>query len=304
MSRRMFGVPALMLALALPMTACDDVATDTRHGTVSILLTDAPGDVVEAWVTFTDIYFQGQGGEGDPPMGRVYLLEGGDEAYELLSLANDVAEVVRDAVVPTGTYGQLRVVISDACIVTEAGAVYSSSGAYDLCGPRTGTLHMPSLKQSGLKVNLNGFQVTSGDHAVLLDFDVSQSFGRQAGNSGMWVMAPVIHGAAIQHAAAIQTTLSAGEVVLPETVALTDFSVTLTPAEGDVLNAAFQEVDEVFVARFPYLIAGNGPFELRVNAPEGFTVAVDPASPRTESVASAETVYVNWVITGFAEIED
>jgi hypothetical protein len=304
MSRRIFGVPALVLALAVPMTACDDTATDTRHGTVSVLLTDAPGDVVEAWVTFTDIYFQGQGGEDDPPMGRVYLLEDGAETYELLSLANSVAEVVRDAVVPTGTYGQLRVVISDACIVTEAGAVYSSSAGYDLCGPRTGTLHMPSLSQTGLKVNLNGFTVTSGDHALLLDFDVSQSFGRQAGNSGMWVMTPVIHGAAIQHAAAIETTLSAGEVVLPDTVALSDFSVTVTPTEGDVLTAAFQEVNEVYVARFLYLIADNGPFELRVNAPEGFTVEVDPASPRTESVASAETVYVNWVITSFAEIED
>jgi hypothetical protein len=304
MSRRIFGLPALMLALALPMTACDDVATDSRHGTVSVLLTDAPGDVVEAWVTFTDIYFQGQGGEDDPPMGRVYLLEDGDETHELLSLANSVAEVVRDAVVPTGTYGQLRVVISDACIVTEAGAVYASSADYDLCGPRTGTLHMPSYRQTGLKVNLNGFQVTSGDHALLLDFDVSQSFGHQAGASGMWVMTPVIHGAAIQHAAAIEATLSAGEVVLPDTVALSDFSVTLTPAEGDVLNAAFQEVDQVFVARFPYLIADNGPFELRVIAPEGFTVEVDPSSPRTESVASGETVRVDWVITGFAEIED
>lgn len=304
MSRRFYGVPALLLALALPMTACDEAGTAARTGSVSILLTDAPGDVVEAWVTITDIYFQGRGDDGDPPTGRVYLLENGDETHELLSLSNSVAELVRDAVVPTGSYGQLRAVISDGCIVTEAGAVYSSSADYDLCGPRTGTLQMPSFAQSGVKVNLNGFQVTSGDHAILLDFDVSQSFGHQAGQSGNWVMKPVIHGASIQHAASVVATLSAGEVELPDTVELSDFSVTLTPAVGDTSLVAFEEVDEVFRARFLFLIADNGPFELRVNAPEGYAVEVDPASPQSVSVASAETVQIDWVIQSFAEIED
>jgi hypothetical protein len=304
MSKRFFGLPALLLALALPMTACDDLGTDSRHGSVTILLTDAPGDVVEAWVTITDIYFQGQSGEGDPPMSRVYLLEDGADTHELLSLANTVAEVVRDAEVPTGTYGQLRVVISDGCIVTEGGAVYSSSAGYDLCGPRTGTLHMPSIAQSGVKVKLNGFTVTSGDHAILLDFDVSQSFGRQAGQSGRWVMNPVIHGAVIQHAASIVTTLSAGEVELPEGITLEDFSVTLTPAVGDTSVVVYEEVDDVFWARFLYLIADNGPFELTLNAPEGWTVTADPSSPRTVSVASGETVQVDWVLVSIEEIEE
>lgn len=296
MFRRAHRLAAITLALALPMAACD-TGTDTRAGTVSILLTDAPGpEVVEAWVTITDIYLQGGGGEADPPGGRVYLLSEGDETHELLSLANTVAELVTGAEVPAGTYGQLRVVISDGCIVTAAGDVYASSATFDLCGERTGSLQMPSMAQSGAKVLLNGFQVTGGDQAILLDFDVSQSFGHAAGASGMWVMTPVIHGATIQDAAAIATTLAAGDVTLPEGFTLGQFSATLTPAEGDTSRVDFQEADGVFRANFRYLIAGNGPFQVRLNAPAGLNVTVAPASPQSVSPATGETVELDWVL--------
>jgi hypothetical protein len=59
----------------------------------------------------------------------------------------------------------------------------------------TGDLQMPSFAQSGLKVNLPGDAITvEGDdqRILLVDFDVSKSFGHQAGNSGKWVMHPVI----------------------------------------------------------------------------------------------------------------
>jgi hypothetical protein len=295
---------AVTLALALPMAACD-TGTETRTGSVSVLLTDAPSlELVEAWVTITDIYFQGQGGEDDPPGGRVYLLADADETHELLSLANTVAELVADAEVPTGTYGQLRVVISDGCIVTGADEVYASSAGYDLCGARTGTLHMPSFAQSGAKVLLHGFQVTSGEQVILLDFDVSQSFGRPAGASGMWVMTPVIHGATIQEAAGIAATLGAGEVTLPEGFELGQFSATLTPAEGDTSRVEFREVDGVFRADFRYLIAGQAPFQVRLNAPAGLAVTVAPTSPQSVSPASGTTATIDWVLQSAEASED
>jgi hypothetical protein len=304
MFRRAHRLAAVGLALALPMAACD-TGTETRTGSVSILLTDAPDqEVVEAWVTITDIYLQGRAGEEDPPGGRTYLLEGADETHELLSLANTVAELVADAEVPTGTYGQLRVVISDGCILTASDEVYSSSPGYDLCGPRTGTLHMPSMAQSGAKVLLHGFQVTAGDQAILLDFDVTQSFGRPAGASGMWVMSPVIHGATIQSAAAIAATLGAGEVTLPDGFELGQFSATLTPAEGDTSRVDFQEVNGVFRADFRYLMASNGPFQVRLNAPEGLIVTVAPASPQSVSPASGETADIDWVLQSAEEADD
>jgi hypothetical protein len=287
---------AIALALAFPMLACD-TATETRAGHLSIYLTDAPGDeVVEAWVTITDIYLQGAGGAEDPPTGRVYLLEGAEETHELLSLANTVAELVADAEVPAGVYGQLRLVISGGCLVTADARVYASSPGYDLCGSRDGTLMMPSFAQSGLKVALHGLRVDGGDHAVLLDFDVSESFGRAAGQSGMWVMTPVVHAALLEDAAGVTATLGAGDVTLPAGYALDQFSATLSPAEGDTSRVAFRAVGGEYRAAFRFLIPEQAPFEVRLNAPEGLTVTVSPASPQSVAPAKGETARVEWVL--------
>lgn len=302
MLRRLSGLA--ILGLMMSVAACEESGTDPRFGSVTILLTDAPGDeVVEAWVTITDIYLQGQGGEGDPPGGRVFIMQGGEETHELLSLANTTTELVGSVQLPTGTFGQLRVVIPEGCIRLADGRVYSSSEEFDLCGDRTGRLQMPSFAQSGVKVQIQGLEITGGQQTFLLDFDVSQSFGHQAGQSGMWVMQPLIHGAQVQDAVAVAVTLDAGEVELPDGYDLSDFSVTLTPEEGDVSELAFEEVDGVFTATFQFLLPENGPFEVELNAPTGLTVVVDPDSPETVSPGTGETATVDWVLVSAEEAD-
>lgn len=304
MYHRAKTLAVLTLALMIPLSACDTGA-DPGMGSVSVLLTDAPGDVAEAWVTITDIYLQGQADEADPPQGRVYLLQDATETHELLSLANATADLVIDQAVPTGTYGQLRMVLSGGCIRTEAGAVYASSPSYDECGPATGNLQMPSMAQSGAKVLLHGFTVSSGGHALLLDFDVSQSFGPgPAGASNKWVMSPVIHAAEVGLTAGVTATLAAGDVELPEGFGLADFSATLTPAEGDASVVAFEEMDDVFKANFRFLIPDNGPFEVVLNAPDGLVVEVAPASPQSVSPGSGQTATIDWVLQSAEEDDD
>ncbi|MFW5947234.1 MAG: hypothetical protein ACOCUW_01970, partial [Gemmatimonadota bacterium] len=81
---RTTGIAAFALLLTLPVAACDS-GTDAEFGSLAIQLTDAAGEeIVEAWVTITDIYLQGESGESDPPQGRHYLLEGASETHELL----------------------------------------------------------------------------------------------------------------------------------------------------------------------------------------------------------------------------
>jgi hypothetical protein len=296
------GVAALALALILLLTSCD-TRSGPSFGSLTILLTDAPGEVVEAWVTIQDIYFQGRGGEEDPPGGRVYLLEGAAETHELLSLANTVAEVVVDQEVPAGTYGQLRVVLSGGCLVTDAGKVYASPG-YGECGAADGHLHMPSMAQTGVKVLLHGFTVTEGQQTLLLDFDVSQSFGKAAGASGQWVMNPVIHGAEISLTSVVVATLSAGEVDLPVGYALGDFTAILTSDEGDASEASFALAGGVYRATFRYLIPEKGPFELALKAPDGLVVEVDPTSPGTVEPGAGQTVRVDWVLQSAEVVAD
>lgn len=301
MFSRTKGIATLALALTLPMAACDD-GTDAEFGSVSILLTDAPGDeVVEAFVTITDIYLQGEGGDQDPEGSRIYLLEDAAETHDLLTLANSTAELVVGQEVPTGTYGQLRIVMSGGCIETDDGEIFAHPG-YDECGTPTGTLQMGSIVNTGIKVLLNGLNVDGGQQVLLLDFDVEDSFGREAGASNMWVMTPVIHTSEVDLTAGVMATLSAEDATLPEGYALGDFSATLDPVTSDSSLVSFTDVDGdgTFEARFQFLLPENDPFEVRLNVPEGLTVTVNPTSPQSVMPTSGQTATVDWVIESAA----
>ena len=297
MTRAIKRAGALALALMLPLAACDN-ANDAEFGEVTIQLTDAPGDVVEAWVTFTDIYLQGESGDEDPAGSRVYLMEDGEETEELLSLANAVETLVAGEEVPTGTYGQLRVVMSGACIETVAGEVYASDASYTMCGDITGELQMPSMQQSGAKVLLNGLQVTGGQQVLLLDFNVEESFGHAAGNSGKWVMTPVIHTSRVELTAGVEVTLSAGEVTLPEGFTLDQFVATLDSDSDDPSTAEWADADEdgVLEAVFAFINPDLGPYTLTLTGPDGLEWTVEPAADQAIDPASGETVEVHWVL--------
>jgi hypothetical protein len=166
---------------------------------LSVLLTDAPGDVTAAVVTIEEVQLIGEDG--------VLTVSEGPATVDLLSLAGATADLVDDAVVPSGTYRELRFVLGGAYIAveTEAGppAIYASSPSYaglPAGATVTGQLQMPSLAQSGLKVTLavEALTLTAGQKILLVDFDARQSFGRPAGQSGRWVMHPVITGGEIE----------------------------------------------------------------------------------------------------------
>src|SRR5687768_8292827 len=145
---------ALVLAALAMLASCDDGANPGSTTALSIKLTDAPGDIQHAIVTITEIHLVGRDG-------RLVLR---DEPYtaDLLTLAGATADLVTDAEVPSGTYNELRFLISGACIAveTESGGtdIYTTTDYdSDQCGgPATGTLIAPSYAESGLKVVLNG----------------------------------------------------------------------------------------------------------------------------------------------------
>jgi hypothetical protein len=200
--RRSFAFVAVA-ALAI-VGACTDSPTSTRMSRVNLLLTDAPGDVLAAVVTIDQIYIQGTSAEGAD--GSRIVLREEDVTTDLLTLVNDTQLLVDDVAIPEGTYRQLRFVISGGYIEVEnddgSTSIYASSADYvglPVGAVVAGQLQMPSFAQSGLKVNLPSdlFTVGADPVWVLVDFDVSQSFGRAAGGSGMWVMSPVLQGSLI-----------------------------------------------------------------------------------------------------------
>jgi hypothetical protein len=189
-----FRGAALVVALAATLTSCDSQSPNGSTS-LSVQLKDAPGDVQHAFVTITEVDLVGSGG--------VQVLSDTPVTTDLLTLATDVLPLVQDVEVPSGTYHELRFKISGACLAVDDGnggsTVYATDG-YDStpCGGETaGSLQAPSYAQSGLKVQMTGGALVLDvpEKILLVDFDVTQSFGHKA--SG-WVMHPVVTGGELQ----------------------------------------------------------------------------------------------------------
>lgn len=142
------------LVAAVGLMACGDgTGTSGGSGHLSLLLKDAPGDVVAAVVTITEINLQGGGG--------TTVLSNTAVTTNLLTLAADAETLLDNVVVPAGTYSQLRFVLSGAYIEVDNGdgttSIYASAPDYPGLPPGAtvaGDLQMPSMRQSGLKVTL------------------------------------------------------------------------------------------------------------------------------------------------------
>ena len=323
---------ALMTVLLVPLAACGDngdITGGAEAAQVSLLLTDAPGDVAAAVVTVTQIYLQGEGEDSE----RIVLY--GDDAGEgpltvnLLDLANDVLPLVEQEAVPEGTYGQLRLIVPAAFVVveTETGVDVFAGGDLDPTAADVrallpeylnarladadinvdaGTLQMPSLAQTGLKAILPGgaLSVTGNQNVLLLDFDVSRSFGQRAGRSGMWVLNPVITVERLDLSAnvGVEVQLAQG-VTLPvinnRQTTLADFSAVLVgpgETEGETVVLADADGNGTFEADFgPVIEFGASTLELR--GPTGMEFTTAPAIPLTVNVVSGQKTTTRFTLT-------
>lgn len=266
------------IAAVLALGACDSTDPD-GPGSMSILLTDDPGDVTQAVVTIERIEIVG--GAGGP---RVMM----DTPWtgDLTELRNEFVTLVDGYVLPQGSYAQLRLVVSEACIGVEAESgpdeVYASNDdiALECEGTLTGPLQMPSYSQTGIKVIFQGaIEVGSDQTIVLIDFDVEESFGKLAGGSGQWVMDPTIHGVEITFSATVNLTVElASGVVLPDPPTFVDFTASL---DGE--NLALESDG---TASFLYVVPDD--YQLDLIPPAGWTITTTPTLPLDLTVASGE----------------
>lgn len=297
---------ALVLAaasIALGTVACE--STDLENaGSLSIKLTDAPGDFRKAVVTIDQIYLQ-PGENGDA--GRV-ILRDDDVTVDLLTLANATADLVSEAEVPAGSYSQLRFVISGGYIEVENASggtsIYASSPNYaglPAGASVTGTLMMPSFAQTGIKVNLPGgvVEIEGETRVLLVDFDVSRSFGQQAGASGMWVMTPVLDATDFVAAGSIAVSLSkSSSVTLPSGTALGQFKAVLATSAGssEELTLTDGNNDGVFDGTFQHVAPGT--YTLDLVKPSGVSsFTTDVTRPVTVTLNSGGQVSRAFVVT-------
>jgi len=286
-------IAAAAAALVAFGSACDSGTSETTS--LSILLKDAPDNIKSAVVTIDEVNLVGSDG--------VVVLTGDPTTVDLLTLATDALDLVTDVSIPSGSYQQLRFVISGGYIEVDNGdgtSTFHASEGYDELPDgvtATGELQMPSFAQSGLKVNMaEGSLELSGDQEILLvDFDVRQSFGHDAAGD-RWVMHPVITGGELGATGGVHVTIRNGTGVTfalgTATLSLTDMSGTpigtpLTPTDGDG--------DGVFEVDFGLLAPGS--YRVLVNPPQGVTLTVNPAVPFLVTVTSGQAAEVGLTVT-------
>jgi hypothetical protein len=249
------------------------------------------------WVEVLEIYMQGEGG-------RTPLLTEPTELIELTALTESSLELVDGVELPAGRYSQLRFVVGQAVLETMGGEVFVKDGAAHPEGlETTGDLVCPSCSQSGLKVKLpgGGLDLSEDGYVIMADFDVSQSFGKQAGASGKWVMHPVIHASALESGGSIVGDVQlAGGILLPECPAGTphDLTVFVPTATTQTL----QDGEGMAIIRTGTTKA-DGAFSIDYLAPDGYDLGyleqievgdhtllfTADVTPTSETVAAGET---------------
>lgn len=293
-----------VLAAALIVGACsDDGISGSESGRFRLLLTDAPGDLAEANIQIEKvILFNGTE--------RVELTPDVTGFINLINLQNGTTlEIIDTDDVPVGTYSELRVVLGDSYVVLENGDVYATSGADvpdALEDDVVGTLRCPSCSTSGFKVKVNGDGLEVVENSTfILDFDAAQSFGHVAGNSGQWIMHPVLRVDAetIRFGTISGTVTLAQGLTLPATcggtaITLAHFTPTAvvsggTPLTGvvNVAGGAF-EITRVLPGTYTLGFINELTF---TGSTQKLTFTATP-SVTTVTVDQGETETVNFVI--------
>ena len=282
MRRKRFLPGAMVLALALG--ACDDSASGPGGGQLTIQLTDAPGDLVKAFIK-VDHFVLIRSDDDASPTGRIELDPDDDGFIELIALAGGkLLNVVDEADVPEGNFVELRVVIDEAFVELKDGRVFATPGAHLPAGVESdGELKCPSCSQSGFKVKFtnDGGLFVSDNTIVVLDFDVNSSFVHEAGRSGKLIMHPVLH--------ATSRTIELGRITGNVTLAT---SITIPTCGGQSNNfSAFRPTASTATDTFTGVTDAQGVFSIAPLLPATYTLGhvVDLTFANGDSLTIAAT---------------
>lgn len=170
--KKHFLIPISAFALViLSFVSCSKSEEDNSDGTstLSIRMTDAPGNYDEVNV---DI----QGVEVKGPAGGAVSLNVNAGSYNLLDFVNGLDTLIASGSIQSGTITQIRLILGSNNSVKVNGQDYP--------------LSTPSAQQSGLKLLVNQTLEPGVSYMLLLDFDAQQSIVDQG--NGQYSLKPVI----------------------------------------------------------------------------------------------------------------
>ncbi|MGH7460729.1 MAG: DUF4382 domain-containing protein [Longimicrobiales bacterium] len=306
MRRTTFMMSAITALLAIG--ACDNADSDLNgldRGRLTIQLTDAPGDLAEAFVKIDRFILIRGDEDSSDESGRIELTPLQAGFIELLVLAGGkVLNVVDEADVPEGTYSQLRVVVDEAFVRLKDGRVFATPGATLPAGVTAdGELKCPSCSQSGFKVKFSGGGLVVDDNSiVVIDFDAANSFGHEAGKSGMWIMHPVLRATAntIELGKITGNVTLATGVTLPACGGQPNLLSVFRPTAATGTDIITGVTDELGVYVFSNVVPANYTLgflkDVTYTNGDSLTIAA-AATPPSVTVAPGATANANYQIT-------
>ncbi len=236
-----------LLALAISFLGCsDDKMNDPENSSRVILkLVDAAGDYEQVNVEIIDIQYNSSEDENG---WQSFTPEGGYPIQtDLTKLIAGNELLLSDEIIPSGWMEQIRLVLSENNSL-------KLEGQDELIPLKT-----PSAQQSGLKIKLDQQLDPGFSYTFILDWDVQKSIV-EAGNSGQYILKPVIRANAEVNSGSVSGTVVADIIG--------DESTDLYPKEGVVVEFYTEEdayVTETLTdAEGKFLVQGLSPGDYRI----------------------------------------
>lgn len=204
------------LVLALAISGCSKSSTSPGFGTMSLKMTDAPGDFQEVNLEIIQVSAHlGEDGTASDSTSGWQVLRAESINVDLLTLRNGVFTTLALAQVPAGHYTQIRLKLGAGSNVVVDGVTHP--------------LTVPSGLQSGYKL-VGSFDVpTNGLLNLALDFDAARSIVLTG--SGTYILKPTVR---------VMPFSTAGSItghVLPDSVSTTVYAIQAADTIGSALTA-------------------------------------------------------------------
>jgi len=188
---------SLLILTVFVLSSCDMGTDEDKiregHARVNFFLIDAPAAYDEVWVEILEVRVLMNGNNESNESAWIKLpYEKNEQKINLLSLTGGNSEHLGALEVPAGEISQIRLILGDDNYIMQKG--------------RRINLKTPSAQQSGLKLKVKKSLEAGVSYDLVIDFDASKSIVR-AGNSGNFILKPVLRVVAVELATVEGTVL-------------------------------------------------------------------------------------------------
>jgi hypothetical protein len=173
------AVLAVVLAAAVTLQACgrstksSGAGSSTPSGTLSVMVTDAPGDFDHVYITVKNIWFHTSDTAGPTDVNWIKRPLAAPVTVDLISLANGNLQSVWDSIsLPVGTYQQIRLVLAgtEDPLAASAQALNLQYNNEVLSAGLESPLHIPDALH-GIRLYGTFIVAETGTLRLAIDFD-------------------------------------------------------------------------------------------------------------------------------------